>query len=276
MTKQDLVGGAAQPSDNRVVVRLQDAIELLKSLDSDSVDLVLTDPPYGISYQSNHRKDGKSAPIAADYDFDPAVFLENVARVLKDGSAAYLFTRWDVYPDWFRSVPNTLDVKNFIIWLKDNHSAGDLKGNFGFKYEGIMMLVKGRHQVRGHRHTNVWEFPRIPFKKQRHPAEKPVALLQRAIEASTDMDALVVDPFCGSGSTAEAALASGRRALVGDVDRRWLRETLDHLGIQPREDYMDRKPQSPTSRETSIDTSILDGVHPEDVYTMLKDWRKTK
>jgi site-specific DNA-methyltransferase (adenine-specific) len=260
-------------AENKVEVRRQDALALLRSLDDASVDLVLTDPPYGISYQSNHRKSGKSAPIAADYEFEPAVFMEEIERVLAPDSAAYLFTRWDVYPDWFRAVPDTLAVKNFIVWLKDNHSAGDLKGNFGFKYEGIMMLVKGRHSLRGLRHSNVWSFPRIPFTQQRHPAEKPVALLQRAIEASTDPDGLVLDPFCGSGSTAEAALLSGRRALVGDVEKRWLRETLDRLGLPPREEFADPEPRGPGNRDTLIDLSILDGIHPEDVLAMLQDWK---
>ena len=260
--------------ENKVEVRQQDALALLGSLEDKSVDLILTDPPYGISYQSNRRKVGKSAPIASDWEFDPAVFLEEVTRVLKDGSVAYLFTRWDVYPDWFRAVPAELSVKNFILWVKDNHSAGDLKGNFGFKYEGIMMLVKGRHRLRGHRHSNVWNFARIPFRQQRHPAEKPVPLLQRAIEASTDKGALVVDPFCGSGSTAEAAFLLGRQALVGDVDKRWLRETLDRLGLPARKEFAEPEPRGSMNRGTKIDLSILDGVHPDDVLAMLQAWQE--
>ena len=258
-------------AENRVEVRHQDALSLLRSLDADSVDLVLTDPPYGISYQSNFRKAGKSAPIASDWNFQFESFLREVGRVLVPGGAAYIFTRWDVFPLWHKSVNGVqeMSAKNLIVWEKDNHSAGDLTGNFGFKWEGIMMLVKGRHKLRGHRHANVWEFPRIPFKQQRHPAEKPVALLQRAIEASTDKDALVVDPFCGSGSTAEAAVMAGRRALVGDVDKRWLRETVDRLGITGFDHY-------PPPQPPPIDLSILDGVHPEDVLAMLQDWKAAK
>ena len=263
-------------AENRVEVRRQDALALLRSLDASSVDLVLTDPPYGISYQSNRRKVGKSAPIASDYEFEPAVFMEEIERVMAPDTAAFLFTRWDVYPDWFRAVPSGLGVKNLIVWEKDNHTAGDLKGDFGAKWEGIMLLVKGRPLRRGLRHSNVWYFAWVPSGKQRHPAEKPVPLLQRAIESFTDKDALVVDPFCGSGSTAEAAVMSGRRALVGDVDKRWLRETLDRLGLPSREDFADPEPRGPGNRETEVDLSILDGVHPEDVLAMLQDWKAAK
>ena len=273
MAKKKEIHNVFQSYDeSKVEIRLQNAMELLKSLGDESVDLVLTDPPYGISYQSNRRKGKKLLPITADWNFQMSPFLHEIARVLKPGSAAYLFTRWDVYPLWAQGVPPLLTTKNFIIWLKDNHSAGDLTGNFGFKYEGIMMMVKGRHKIRGHRHTNVWEFPRVPLTRQRHPAEKPVALLQRAIESSTDKDALVVDPFCGSGSTAEAALLCGRRALVGDIDKRWLSETRDRLGFPPREDH-----RGSTALDLGgFDLSILDGVHPEDVLSMLQGWREMK
>jgi DNA modification methylase len=82
-----------------------------------------------------------------------------------------------------------------LIWKKDNWSSGDLTGNFGNQYEIIMFLIKGRHQLRGHRFANVWEFPRIPAKRLRMPAEKPVALYHRAILASSDLGDLIVDPF---------------------------------------------------------------------------------
>lgn len=260
-------------NSNLVQVRRQDALALLRSLPDRSVPLVLTDPPYGISYQSNYRKGGKTAPIASDWSFEPAVFMEEIDRVLVDGGAAYVFTRWDVYPDWFRAVPKSLSVRNLIVWMKNNWSAGDLTGNFGAMWEGMMFFTKGRHQIRGHRHPNVWDFPRVSTKVQRHPAEKPIALLQRAIGASTDPGDLVVDPFCGSGSTAEAASLLGRRAIVGDTDPRWLREVLDRLGMEPNPDYADPEPSGAGDRDVEIDMSMLDGVHPDDVAEMVAGWR---
>jgi hypothetical protein len=159
--------------EERVEVRLQDAIDLLQSVPDGAAGIVITDPPYGISYQSNYGKDGKTMPIAGDWSFNPHAFFREAARAVRDGGCVYVFTRWDVYPEWCRFIPPELALKNLIVWVKDNHSAGDLKGNFGFKYECVMMLVKGRHQLRGKRFTNVWNFPRIPFQHLRHPAEKP-------------------------------------------------------------------------------------------------------
>lgn len=254
-----------------VEVRRQDAVEMLRSMADSSVNMVLTDPPYGISYQSN-RSEVKTAPIVGDYQFKPDVVLDEIVRVLKDNSAAFLFTRWDVYPEWYKAVPKELTVKNLIVWNKDNHSSGDLFGDFGAKWEGIMFLAKGRPKLRGYRHNNVWDFPRMSRKGQRHPAEKPVALLQRAIESFTDEGDLIVDPFCGSGSTAEAAVSLGRRALIGDVDRQYVKIARQRLGLV--DDSSIELPTRPLDREVLINLSALDGLHPEDVRAMVEDWKE--
>lgn len=251
---------------NNLEIRQQDALDMLRSLPDQSAQMVLTDPPYGISYQSNRSKHGPSAAIESDWNFQFGPFLQETQRILQDGGVAYVFTRWDVFPLWMKSVNGErgLAAKNLIVWVKDNHTAGDLRGNFGAKWEGIMMLVKGRHLLRGHRHPNVWTFPRVPRKSMIHPAEKPVPLLMRLIESSSDEGGLVVDPFCGSGSTAEAALACGRQALIGDVDERWLFECQRRLGVQYTR---------PLSPPPPMDVSVLEGVNPDDIAALVADLR---
>jgi DNA methylase len=115
--------------------------------------------------------------------------------------------------------------------MKDNWSAGDLNGNFGNQYELLMFITKGRHKIRGTRWSNIWQFPKIPAKKLRVATEKPAALLQRAIFASSDESDTVVDPYCGSGSTGEAAQNCGRRFLLGDIDRRMVELASRRLGF---------------------------------------------
>lgn len=75
---------------DKIEIRCQDAIELLQELEDSSIQLVCTDPPYGISYQSNRRKEGKSAPISGDYNFQAYPFFRETARILKTGGAAYV------------------------------------------------------------------------------------------------------------------------------------------------------------------------------------------
>ena len=199
---------------------LSDALTLLGSVNAGTAAVIITDPPYGIAYHSNHHKDkNPHAPIMGDWNFQIGSFFRAADRALKDGGALYLFTRFDVYPLWATELPQSLSLKNLIVWDKGNHSSGDLTGNFGFRHELIMFMVKGRHELRGNRWPNIWNAPRVSHDRMRMPAEKPALLYHRAICASSDPGDLAVDPFCGSGTLAEAAKLAGRRFLAGDIDR---------------------------------------------------------
>lgn len=254
---------------NNLIIVQREANDLMRSLDAGSAQAIIADPPYGIAYHSNrYTNKNPHAPVARDWNFQIGPFLNAAVRVLCDGGVLYLFTRWDVYPLWASAVAPPFELKNVIVWVKDNHSAGDLNGDFGNKYEQIMMLTKGRHLRRAHRWSNVWEFPRVPAKKMLHPTQKPVGLVQRLIEASSDLGGLVVDPFCGSGTTGEAAVACGRRALISDIDPSMIRVACGRLGLAVPEG-VEETPLSPPP-ECPVFGIIpplphLWGVHPEDL-----------
>lgn len=244
-----------------------DALDLLRSLETGSVACIVTDPPYGIAYHSNRYKDRNPyAPISQDWNFQIGSYLSATERVLRDGGAIYMFTRWDVLPLWAKEIPQPLSLKNAIVWKKDNWSSGDLTGNFGFQYEVILFITKGRHTLRGKRWPNVWEFPRIPAKRLRMPAEKPVGLFERAICASTDPGDLVVDTFCGSGTSAEAATLSGRRFLVGDIDKKMVAIARKRIGLPVAEDD-GPAPPPPLCPVFAVEPPdpCLWGLHPEDM-----------
>lgn len=248
-----------------------DALDVLGAQEPGSVAVIVTDPPYGIAYHSNYHV-GKNphAPIANDWNFQISAFLDSAERALCDGGAVYLFTRWDVYPLWAKEIPPSLVLKNAIIWKKDNWSSGDLTGNFGNQYEIAMFITKGRHKLRGHRWPNVWDFPRIPAKKLRMPAEKPVGLYERAIMSSSDPDNLVVDPFCGSGTMAEAAILTGRRFLCCDLDPKMVAMARTRVGLPllPDVSSMPRTvPPCPVFNVRPPDISLW-GLHPEDLLAI--------
>ena len=161
------------------------------------------------------------------------------------------------------------DKLPFVVY-KDNWSAGDLHGNYGNQYETLLFLTKGRHKRRGYRWSNVWEFSRVPHKQLRCAAEKPVGLMRRAIEASSDPGDLVLDPFVGSGTTADAAVQCGRRAIVCDIDPKMVRVTIERLGgIPPASDEPPpMAPVCPVMQVAPPDPSLW-GVHPEDLADLL-------
>ena len=250
-----------------------DAVSLLGSLSSESVPLIIADPPYGIAYHSNYHKErNPHKPMTNDWDFDPSIFFDASALAMKDGGAMYVFTRWDVYPLWMSWVQKPLKVKNLIVWKKDNWSAGDLKGDFGNQYECIMFITKGRHLLRGHRWSNVWEYSRIPSKKLRHPAEKPVDMVRRMVESSSDEGDLVVDPFCGSGTIGEAAKMCDRDFLMGDIDPNMIRMSCGRLGLDVPIDLPEDKKEVPKCPVFDIvpPNFSLWGLHPEDMAELAK------
>lgn len=247
-------------------VRHIDAISLLRGFDPDSIDLIVTDPPYGIGYHSNHYKDkNPHAPVANDWNFSIGGFLAECSRVLKPGGAAYLFCRWDVTPLWMPYVNSPLKLKTVIAWVKDNWSAGDLEGSFGNQYEQILFIAKGRHKLRGKRWPNVWNFSRVPAKQLLHPTQKPVALLERAILASSDDGMTVVDPFCGSGSTGEACMNTGRGFVMGDVDPAMVQTASCRVGLPVEFEPLIPVEREPSGYELSIPNMAEYGIHPEDL-----------
>ena len=72
-------------------------------------------------------------------------------------------------------------IKNVIIWVKNNWSAGDLYGDFGNQYECIAFIPKEKFMLKSKRYSNVWHFDRVPSHKLVHPTQKPVSLIRRLI-----------------------------------------------------------------------------------------------
>lgn len=260
--------------DNRIAdtVIHGDCLEVMRGLVSGSMPLIIADPPYGIGYHSNHYKDkNPHAPVTNDWNFQIGAFLQQCARVLRDGGALYLFCRWDVTPLWMPYIQASgLKLKTVIAWVKDNWSAGDLTGSFGNQYEQILFITKGRHTLRGKRWSNVWEFPRVPATKMLHPTQKPVELLERAIRASSDIGDTVLDCFCGSGSTGEACAQSKRSFLLCDIDKRMVAIARKRLGLSVDEDDSESRsyltPELPMPEEW--------GMHPGDVTDLVARLRE--
>jgi len=172
-------------------------------------------------------------------------------------------------------VSTGLKLSNVIVWVKNNHSAGDLTGNFGGKYEVILFLTKGRHRIRGKRFTNVWEADRVVHTKLLHPTQKPVSLYQRAIEASSDEGDLVIDPCCGSGTIGEAARSCGRRFIGFDLDPKMVVISQSRLGMPVTVEITDApEPEfSPTDDLESVLDPRVREYHPEDVREFVSSIR---
>lgn len=201
-------------------------------LGGDSVDCVITDPPYGIDLNLEDTFGSTGVEHQGDLEndgYDDAIrvwkeVVTELKRVLKPDGHLYAFGTWKTYDD-FRDIleEEGFEVKNCLVWLKStpNHqpSFGSGKRNYGYQHEFILYATHEDGDPRPldrvmsdlilHKHTTDGNV---------HPTEKPVGLLDILVEQSTDVGDTVLDPFMGSGATGVAAILSERNAVGFEMD----------------------------------------------------------
>ena len=190
-------------------------------MSDESVDLVVSDPPYLMNYQSNHRKE-KGAPIMNDTSADKGMISEYIRecyRVLKKHSAAYIVCNYSNQGFFVEEARKAgFKLKNAIVWDKGNWTAGDLEAAFGCRYEVILLLNKGRKKFHGKRLADIWSFPRVSWQKAVHQNPKPLELIEQCIKYHSDEGDVVLDGFMGSGTTAVACVKTGRHFVGWELD----------------------------------------------------------
>ncbi len=197
-----------------------DCFELIRQLPAESIDLVVTDPPYGIDYQSNRRTAREKLPkFANDVSLEwVGDWVDEMHRVLKNDTHFYCFTRYDTYPVFYAEIARKFEVKNCLIWVKNNHGSGDLNGSYAPQYEMIIFAHKGKRHLNGKRDADVMEYDNVPSAQRAHATQKPRDLLRMLIEKSTMPGEIVLDPFAGTGSTGFACLEHSHHE--GDASER--------------------------------------------------------
>lgn len=201
-----------------------------------SVALLLTDPPYGIDYQSDHRldrrKERKNAKIANDSEVSALDTLRDALTLiypkLADNSHVLIFCHWSNEPQIraLIEIDGGYQIRGSLVWVKNNTGMGDPSTTFAPKHERIIHAVKGS-PVLFNRAPDVLTADRVS--SGRHPTEKPVDLLKTLIEATTVEGEMVVDPFGGVASTLVAARQSGRAYWGCEVDAEYHRAGADRL-----------------------------------------------
>ena len=208
-------------------VILGDCLKVMREMNAGSVDLVLTDPPYAINYRSNRRI---AKPRFDHLNGDqPGDWIEQFAleafRLLKMNRHLYCFCRHDTYPRFYQAFEGAgFTMKRTLIWVKNNHGSGDLKGDYASRDEWIIFAQKGRRLMQGKRRDNIFEYDKVHSSQLLHPTQKPIDLLRVLIEKSTERGELVLDPYAGVLSTALAAMEENRNFIMIDIEESFLRK----------------------------------------------------
>lgn len=189
--KEERIGG------QRLI--LGDSVLIVPSLAKP--EYLLSDPPYGMAFKSNHRKSAHKV-IANDGDCS----LLQWACALKPTVASILFCRWDN----LRDVPLP---KSLITWVKNNHSMGDLEHELGRKTEVALFYAGPEHRWANGRPVDVVHAARTG--NELHPTQKPVPLMEQLVGWHYGH---ILDPFMGSGTTLVACQRMGRNGTGIELD----------------------------------------------------------
>lgn len=239
-----------------------DALEALATLPDNSIDLIFADPPYNIGKDFNGHKDKWASE--EDYLNWCYQWLDLSILKLKSTGSFYVMTATQFMPFFDIYLRKKLDILSRIIWSYDS-SGVQAKKYFGSMYEPILFCVKDKNNYRfnskeimveaktgsrrkliDYRKTiptvynsekvpgNVWEFPRVRYRMdeyENHPTQKPTALLERIIKASSDEGDLVMDPFSGTFTTCFVAKELGRRSIGIELQDEYVKIGLRRLGL---------------------------------------------
>ena len=188
-----------------------DCVATMRAFERESVDFILTDPPYITRYCG---RDGRT--VAND---DNAAWLKpavnQMHRVLKFGGFCVSFYGWnkvDLFMEAWRAAG--FRVAGHLVFRKQYASSSRF---FRYEHEQAYLLAKGDVSPPAQPIPDVIDFPYTG--NRLHPTQKPVPALRPLIESFTKPGDLVLDPFCGSGSTLEAAQQLGRDWLGVELDQ---------------------------------------------------------
>jgi DNA modification methylase len=209
-----------------LVIRNGDSLSLLQGLESEFVDLILADPPYGIGANSagfrartiHHHNYEDTMEVAQEL---AQCILTEGFRICKPRANVFIFCDIELF-DWLKQVSANMGWAPFkrpLIWRKSESEGMAPWGGSGPRIttEFIFYATKGQRGMVTSP-IDVFEDKRVPRNERLHAAEKPVSLLQKLIQCTTLPGDLVLDPCCGSGSTLVACRESGRRGLGIEKD----------------------------------------------------------
>ena len=244
-------------------VILGDCLDVLKTIKTNTVDLVFADPPYGIGKNFGIAKDVFND--VEDYQKWASLWIDECMRILKPSGTMYFMSSTQYMPALDRYVDSRYFIINRIVWIYDS-SGVQSKSKFGSLFEPILMITHNTNtkytfnykdimveartgaerKLIDYRKTppqpynamkvpgNVWDFSRVRYKMdeyENHPTQKPESLLERIILASSNVGDIILDPFSGSFTTSAVAIRLGRKAIGIDINPEYYKIGLRRTGI---------------------------------------------
>lgn len=240
-----------------------DTVEILTNeIKNNSIDLIFVDPPYNIGKDFNGRKDKWETDekyLSWSYSW-----IDLLIKKMKPNGSIYIMTSTQFIPYYDIYIQNKIEVISRIVWYYDS-SGVQAKKFYGSMYEPILFCVKNKNNYTFNSEDilveaktgskrklidyrknppqqyntekvpgNVWEFPRVRYRMpeyENHPTQKPIALLERIIKASSNEGDTVLDPFSGTFTTSFVAKKLNRKSIGIEIDEEYVKIGLRRLSI---------------------------------------------
>lgn len=226
-----------------ISIRQQKALELLQELDADSVDLVLTDPPYNVDLDYDEYEDDLSYD---DYwNWMQEIFSE-AERVLKDSGALAIVTPHNQLRDWF-ALFDELNLEEVpgspIIWYRPNHVGYKNRGYSHSVYPIHVLEAEEHEMLNPPKQADVTSFNHVEavgpqsgfsgLQKKVHPAQQPVKAYEKFVLKHCPEDGVVVDPFLGSGTSAVVCKKWGRNFIGSEISEEYIEKARERELAKP-------------------------------------------
>ena len=218
-----------------------DAIEEMAKLPSNSIDLIIADPPYNLGKDYGNNQDAKEW---GEYEAFTKKWLMEAKRLLKDSGSIYVFMGVRFISKLFLILEGDLGFQ-FNSWITWHYTQGmGRKQGFSPRHEDILYFTKSKkftfnldairvpqkyyrevNNMAGANPGDVWQFSHVHYsnpEREKHPTQKPEALMERIVLASSNAGNLVLDPFVGSGTSCKVANVLGRHWVGIDINPEYI------------------------------------------------------
>ena len=266
-----------------VEIKIGDVLKLSEELDSNSIDLIIADPPYNLGKDYGNNHDLKEFTEYLDFS---RKWLSEAHRVLKDTGTIYVFMG-------VRFISYLYDIMNrelsmpFNSWITWHYTQGmgkkigfsprhddilvfNRSGKFTFNLDAVRVPQKyyrARNNMRGANPGDVWEFSHVHYcneNRQDHPTQKPEGLAERMVLASSNEGDMVLDPFSGSGTTLRVCQQLNRNCMGFEINPIYVEMTKNRLSrpfsgfdsIDPRMERIPLDLRNPDIRRSYLKNHI--------------------
>lgn len=237
----------------------QDALEGMKLLPDESVDLIIADPPYNLGKDYGNDSDKRESEEFLRWTEE---WLEIAITKLKPNGSLYIFATWRYSPEIFVFLKSKMIMLNEIIWDRKVPSMGGSTRRYSSVHDTIGFFAKSKEHYfdldsiripydeetkkarsrsifvgkkwleMGYNPKDLWSVSRlhrIHAEREDHPTQKPLEIIGRMVRASCPENGIVIDPFAGTGTTAIACLQNNRRFITYELNSEYYDLILNRI-----------------------------------------------